>query len=212
MRTDADRCSGPIRFFFPRHNSFYWGEANVSLLFGLSSKVERLLQRKWLMAALLIALVVETTLLLVLFTMLEGWFLRNQAFPSVSFSPTMQPQCYTLNAMEAARNTENRTMVFDCYGKSGIGPALKVKSATIFPQGPATYLTQYSEVAPSFTLPPGYVEFSLTSFESCNQTTIPLISGQRITVTDDHFYSYCAIISNSVGKVNGFTIRWYDQP
>ncbi len=189
-----------------RHNAFtsiarprYWVD-------WLSVTLKNLFQKRWFVAILLILLAAETVILV---TVLVTWFLQNQAFPTFAEYPSMQPQCYALTATEVVRNAANRTVLFDCSGTRGGGPALHAPST--FFEGPALY-PYYSQVAPSFTLPEGYLELSLIYTGSCTDGhSIPLLSGQSISVSDDRTYSYCGVISNSAGKVNGFTIRWYNQ-
>lgn len=108
------------------------------------------------------------------------------------------------------RNVYNRTVLFDCSGTAGKGPALR--AASTFFEGPALY-PHYSEVAAAFSLPIGYQELSLTYTGNCtDRNSIPLTSGRTISIGDDHTYSYCAIIAVSAGRVDGFTVRWDSQP
>jgi len=173
----------------------------------LRASLKNMLQKRWFVAILLILLAAETVILI---TVLAMWLLQNQAFPTFAEYPSMQPQCYTLTATEVVRNEANRTVLFDCSRTYGGGPALHAPST--FFEGPAQY-PYFSQVAPSFILPEGYLELSLTHAGNCTDgRSIPLLSGQSISVTDDRTYSYCGVISNSAGKVNGFTIRWFNQP
>jgi hypothetical protein len=168
---------------------------------------KNLFQKKWFVALLLILLAAETVILV---TVLVEWSFQNQAFPSISVYPPMQPQCYALTPLEMSRDQYNRTVLFNCRGTAGKGPALKAAS-TLF-EGPASY-PHYSQVAPSFSLPKGYQELLLTYTGDCtDRNSIALTSGHRISVSDDRTYSYCAVISISAGRVDSFTVRWYSQP
>src|SRR6267378_5713286 len=178
--------------------------------------VKSLLQKKWFLALLTLALIVESSLLIVI---LVESYLGNQNFPQISIIPYGEPQCATLTATTippaSSNNTggyQNRTVEFSCSGSY----ALKV-----FPLDTLTCFLcrdpQYFPLVPIFTLPPGYLTLSLTCPVNCLAgQTIPLKSGRTVYLSSWGGYDYIAVLNNSSIGVSGFTVSWrngqYNQP
>ena len=164
-----------------------------------------LLQKKWFIALLVSALIVESSLLLII---LVESYLGNQTFPQVSIIRYAQPQCATLTATTLGTGTSNstggvqyRSVQFSCSGNS----ALK-----IFPLDALTCLgcrdPQFFPLVPIFTLPRGYLTLSLCC-QAAGQT-IPLKSGSTVYLSSWSGYDYIAVLNNSTVAVSGFTVSW----
>jgi len=170
--------------------------------------LKALLQKKWFLALLILALIVESSLLIIIWV--ES-YLGNQNFPQIAIIPLVEPQCSTLAATTIAQasnnNTavyQNRTVVFSCPGKTAL---------RIFPLDSWTCPTcrdpTFLPVVPFFNLPKGYLTLSLTCQGDCfTIQTIPLESGQTTFLSSWWGYDYKAVISNSAVGVNGFTVSW----
>src|SRR6266567_951208 len=167
-----------------------------------------LLQKKWFLGLLILALIVESSLLIII---LVESYLGTQNFPQISIIPHIEPQCGTLTATMIApssgNNTgayQNRTVTFTCPGKTAL---------RIFPLDSWTCPTcrdpTFLPVVPVFNLPKGYLTLSVTCQGDCfTIQTIPLKSGQTTFLSSWWGYDYTAVISNSAVGVNGFTISW----
>src|SRR6266700_1143191 len=121
-----------------------------------------LLQKKWFLGLLILALIVESSLLIII---LVESYLGTQNFPQISIIPYVEPQCGTLTATMIApssgNNTgayQNRTVTFTCPGKTAL---------RIFPLDSWTCPTcrdpTFLPVVPVFNLPKGYLTLSATS-------------------------------------------------
>jgi hypothetical protein len=65
-----------------------------------------LLQKKWFLALLILALIVESSLLIII---LVESYLGNQNFPQISIIRYAEPQCATLTATTIATGRSNST-------------------------------------------------------------------------------------------------------
>jgi len=170
--------------------------------------LEVLLQQKWFLAFLILALIVESSLLIII---LVESYLGNQNFPQIAIIPYVEPQCATLTATAIAPaignstgGYQNRTVVFSCPGK---------KALRIFPLDswgfPPSRDPTFLPVVPFFSLPKGYLTLSVTCQGDCfTIQTIPLKSGQTTFLSSWWGYDYKAVISNSAVGISGFTVSW----
>ncbi len=169
------------------------------------SRFKGLFQTKWMLALLLILLAVETIILVVI--MVE-WSLGNQNFPPVSFNPPVRVNCSPLISRVVSQNSGNRTVVFWCSGARAA--AIEAWSPFSIPnvrENPS------GEAVPVFTLPPGYLNLSITPeslFDCSYQYRIPLRNGQTVSLSGG--YVYCGVISGMLGTVAGFNIKWLPAP
>jgi hypothetical protein len=174
----------------------------------MRASLKGLLQKKWFLALLILAIIVESSLLIII---LVESYLGSQNFPQISIIRYAEPQCATLTATTIAPVSgnstggyQNRTVEFSCSGNY----ALK-----IFPLDTLTCFTcrdpQYFPLLPIFTLPPGYLTLSLTCPVNCLAgQTIPLKSGSTVYLSSWGGYDYIAVLNNSAVGVSGFTVSW----
>ena len=164
------------------------------------SRFWMLLQKKWVLVFLLILLALETSILILIAV---EWSVGNQSFPPLSLTAPVETRCAALTATVVSQSSANRTVLYDCSGSPGKGPALKM---SVFTGGAAVWSV------PVFTLPPGYLKLWLIDAQgSCSSLgPIPLTSGEALGLGayyQPSTYDYCAAISLA-GPVSGFTIRW----
>ncbi len=162
-----------------------------------------------LLVILILALVVETTIIAVI---LFNWSLGNQNFPPFSNNPPVIANCPALTSHPVSQNSQNRTVLFDCSTSTQ-----KMAAFRVFAPFTPNYVheTGKSDLAePIFTLPPGFLSLFITNeFDpgfSC-VGPVPLTSKQSLYIgmyADE--YDYCAEISNSVGQVASFHINWVE--
>jgi hypothetical protein len=174
----------------------------------MRARLKGLLRKKWFLALLILALIVESSLLIII---LVESYLGNQNFPQISIIRYAEPQCATLSAttIAIARSNstggyQNRTVEFSCSGNY----ALK-----IFPLDTFTCFLcrdpQYFPLVPSFTLPHGYLTLSLTCPVNCLAgQTIPLKSGSTVYMSSWGGYDYIAVLNNTVVGASGFNLSW----
>ena len=173
-----------------------------------TSLFKGLLQKKWFIALLVLALIVESSLLLII---LVESYLGNQSFPQISIIRYAEPQCATLTATTIATGRsnstgayQNRTVEFSCSGNY----ALK-----IFPLDTLTCFLcrdpQYFPLVPIFTLPRGYLTLSLTCPVNCLAgQMIPLKNGNTVYLSSWGGYDYIAVLNGSSVGASGFTVSW----
>ncbi len=164
------------------------------------SRLGRLFQKQWVLVFLLILLALETSILILIAI---EWSVGNQSFPPLSLTAPVETRCAALTATVMSQGSANRTVLYDCSGSPGKGPALKM---SIFTGGAAVWSV------PVFTRPPGYLKLWLIDGQgSCSSLgPIPLTSGQAVGLgayDQPSTYDYCAAV-NPAGPVAGFTIRW----
>jgi hypothetical protein len=178
-----------------------------------------LLQRKWILvilAILVAALVVESVLLVIIFS---NWSLGGQSFPKFQLNPPVITNCPTLSSHLVSQNSENRTVLFDCSSSAKNMSAFRVYA----PLTPNNVHENGKDALaePIFTLPGGYLNLSITdstnSFSCPPPSLLPtlqtstLFSGQTYVIgTYTTEYDYCAIISNSASNTEGFKIQWIE--
>ena len=178
-----------------------------------------LLQRKWilvLLAILIVALVVESVILVIIFS---NWSLGGQNFPKFQFNPPVITNCSSLSSHLVSQNNQNRTVLFDCSTSTK-----NMSAFTIYAPFTLNYVHESGKpdlAEPIFTLPGGYLNLSIT--DSNNNFICPppsllptlqtstLISEQTYVIgTYAAEYDYCAIISNSASNIQGFKIQWIE--
>jgi hypothetical protein len=163
-------------------------------------RLGRLFQKQWVLVFLLILLALETSILILIAV---EWSAGNQSFPPLSLTAPVETRCAALTATVVSQSSANRTVLYDCSGSPGKGPALKM---SIFTGGAAVWSV------PVFNLPGGYLKLWLIDAQgSCSSLgPIPLMSGEAVGLGayyQPSTYDYCAAISLA-GPVSGFTIRW----
>jgi len=155
----------------------------------------------------MIILAVETSVLVIIALRLEELTRNLQNIPPVSLFPYLVPQCSTLTAHVESQISVNRTVHFLCTGGANYISALRVEPSPFslsFSKGPDA---PFAFLVPTFVLPPGYLSLSLTP-SGCGPGIQPLTSGNQIVIGYFWYYDYCAVISNSAGRVGGFTVWW----
>jgi hypothetical protein len=176
-------------------------------------RLSGLLGKKWLiplLVILIIILAIETTILVIVVGEMLG---GRQFFPGISLYRFVGPGCPTLVWSVESSNSSNRSILFTCPTVSG-----NPRGALMVRGNPFDFSCAFSKdpcypafgAVPTFSLPQGYRALSLTP-QSCASSTqfIPLKSGGEILVVGyPTGYNYCAIVDNSVSKVDGFTINW----
>lgn len=174
-------------------------------------RLNGLLGKKWLiplLVILIIALAIETALLVVIVIQSFG---GRQALPGISAFRLVTPGCQTPVPTVESTTSNNRTVFYTCpiiYGSQ--------RAALLITGGSPLdcFKCQGSPVVvavPTFSLPPGYLALSLSS-SACSTSGvqhIPLTSGKEIGLGgESSSYNYCTVISNSASKVDSFTIDW----
>ncbi len=164
------------------------------------SRLGRFFQKKWVLVFLLILLALETSILILIAV---EWSVGNQSFPPLSLTSPVETRCAALTATVVSQSSANRTVLYDCSGSPGKGPALKM---SVFTAGAAVWSV------PVFTLPPGYLKLWLIDGQgSCSSLgPTPLANGKVVGLGayyQPSTYDYCAAVS-SAGPIGGFTIRW----
>ena len=163
-----------------------------------------------LFVILLIALAIETTILIII--MFDS-SLGSQSFPRFSLNPPIIANCPTLTHRLVSSNVDNRTILFDCSSSTSSVAAFRV-FAPFTPN--FVHESGKADLAePVFTLPQGYLNLAITNDFEYGQNgptcMVPtnLTSGRTITIgTYTDVYDYCAVISNSVSQTTGFSITW----
>jgi hypothetical protein len=164
-----------------------------------------------LVVVLMIILAVETSVLVIIALRLEDLTRNLQNIPPVSLFPYLVPQCSTLTAQVESQTSGNRTVHFLCTGRANYISALRVEPppfSLTFSKGADA---PFAFMVPTFKLPPGYLSLSLAP-SGCGAGTQPLTSGERIVIGYFWYYDYCAVISNSAGRVGGFIVWWREVP
>lgn len=174
-----------------------------------------LLQNRWflvLLVSLLVIIAIETLLLVVL---LDGGSIGGQSFPKFSFNPPVTANCSNLFSHMVSQNSDNRTVRFDCSGGGTNMSAFRVYGPLNMPSYPENIRWALAE--PIFTLPPGYLNLSITpsaaNFRCPEPPSSSIVSGRSYGIDTDsgyYGYDYCAVISNSVSHVDGFRIQWIE--
>src|SRR5438477_8419163 len=167
-----------------------------------------ILQKKWFLALLVLALIVESSLLIII---LVESYLGNQNFPSISIIPYAEPQCRSLSATILATGRsnstgayQNRTVEFSCSGNYALKIFPLVTLSCFLCRAP-----QYFPLLPIFTIPRGYLTLSLTCPVNCLAgQTIPLKSGNTVYLSSWGGYDYIAVLNNSSAGASGFTVSW----
>lgn len=167
------------------------------------SRLGGFLWKKWFLVLLLILLALETSILILIAV---EWSLGNQSFPPISLRAPVANRCTSLTATIVVQAAGNRTVMYDCSGSPGKGPALAMDIFSGVDGVPAV---------PVFTLPQGYQKLWLVDvgLGDCLSTNrIPLASGAVVALGagdawEDIRYDYCAAVSPT-GPVGGFTVRW----
>jgi hypothetical protein len=163
-----------------------------------------------LFVILLIALAIETTILIII--MFDS-SLGSQSFPRFSLNPPIIANCATLTHRLVSSNVDNRTILFDCSSSTSSVAAFKV-FAPFTPN--FVHESGKADLAePVFTLPQGYLNLAITNDYDYGQNGLTcmaptnLTSGRTITIgVYTNVYDYCAVISNSVSQTTGFSITW----
>ncbi len=163
-----------------------------------------------LFVILLIALAIETTILImIMFDSLLG----SQSFPRFSLNPPIIANCATLTHRLVSSGVDNRTILFDCSSSTSSVAAFRV-FAPFTPN--FVHESGKADLAePVFTLPQGYLNLAITNDYDYGQNGLScmaptnLTSGRTITIgAYTNVYDYCAVISNSVSQTTGFSITW----
>jgi hypothetical protein len=166
-----------------------------------ASRLGGLFQKKWLLVLLLILLALETSILILIAV---EWSLGNQSFPPISLMAPVEAGCGSLTARVVSQGSANRTVLYDCSGSPGKGPALKM---SVFNGGGSV------ASVPVFTLPQEYRKLWLIDGGSGNCTSgapTPIRSSEVVGLGaywQPSTYDYCAAVSPA-GPVTGFTVRW----
>jgi hypothetical protein len=176
--------------------------------------LSHVLERKWILllfVILLVALAIETTILIVIFF---DSSLGGQNFPRFSLNPPIAANCATLTNRLVSSNAGNRTVLFDCSTSTSQVPAFRV-FAPLTPM--FVHESGKADLAePVFTLPAGYLHLAITSDSdtglTCTSVTpTNLTSGRTVIIGQyTNAYDYCAIISDSVNPITGFSILWVE--
>src|SRR5437588_8303806 len=140
-----------------------------------------LFTEKWfgaLFIVLIILLVVETSLL-VFFVLVSG--LASQALPSIDLSLYLTPGCSLLASTVISTTATNRTVEYSCQNHPAIimQPPLFDRISPSHIPGSAVVL-----VAPSFTLPTGYLSLSVVdnTLGCTDKRQTQLRDGQNMTL------------------------------
>ncbi len=175
--------------------------------------LNNLFAKKWFSAffiVLIILLVIETSLL-VFFVLVSG--LARQVFPSIDLSLYLTPGCSLLASTVISTTETNRTVEYSCPNHPAIvmQPPLFDRISPSHIPGSALVL-----VAPSFTLPTGYISLSVVdnALGCTNKRQTQLRDGQNMTLGGAYVfgYDYCSVIAGPTGHIGGFTITWNEIP
>lgn len=166
----------------------------------------------WLIVILIILLALETSVIVVFF--FESIFGGRSSFPGLVVR-NVQPACATLVSTTLTTTATNRTVLFECPGSEPSSWALRTRANwpwTPFSIEPTHFFPVWG-ATPTFTLPRGYLSLALTAPGGCprsqNTFGVPLKSGEEVAVGGvSYIFDYCAVVDNSVSKVDGFTIDW----
>jgi hypothetical protein len=165
-----------------------------------------------LVVSLLVIIVIETVIIVAL---ISGLSLGTQSFPKLSLNPPVLANCSTLSYHLVYLNADNRTVRFDCSTSTMNMSAFRVYAPFTMPSSPENIISTVAE--PIFNLPPGYLNLSITpsdvNFRCPVSAFSSIMSGKSYEIDDDegyYGYDYCAVISNSVSNVDGFSIQWVE--
>ena len=165
------------------------------------------------MVIFLIIIVVEA---LVIVALVVAFFTSGQSLPGISFQSYVRPRCMNLSVLQLGPNSTgisgNRTVEFGCliwdsrYNVFQRSTALsRVSGLTDWNIGGGPHPMS---AVPTFKLPTGYLELYLSGY-GCGQHDVAIVSGVPAAFTDYHWeYYYCAVISNTVGNTQAFTVHW----
>jgi hypothetical protein len=164
-------------------------------------------RKRWFLVlltlALIIALIIETSILIVLTIQTNS---GRQGFPGLLAHRYIGIGCSTLSGNTVAQTADNRTIDFSCSG----APAIRMVPTLSFP-GFSSRDAPIVSAFPYFALPTGFLKLYLIDHNSsCNslQYASTLVSGEPVWLGGSTWsYEYCAIIQNSA-RTTGFNIEW----
>lgn len=145
---------------------------------------------------------------------MANWSLGSQNFPKFSLNPPIEANCSTLTPHLVSRNSDNRTVLFDCSTSTTRIAAFRVYAPLTIGYYPEPQ-PKAALAEPVFRLPTGYLNLSLSAdsdyYQTCIRFGAVLVSGRSMYIGDNNFagvYNYCAVVSNTVSQVESFSIQW----
>jgi hypothetical protein len=166
----------------------------------------------WLIVILIILLALETSVIVVF--LVESTFGGRSSFPGLVVR-NVQSACATLVSTTLTTTATNRTILFECPGSEPSSWALRTRATwpwTSFSIEPTHFYPVWG-ATPMFTLPRGYMSLALTAPGGCPRSQgtfgVSLKSGEEVAIGGvSYVFDYCAIVDNSVSRVDSFTIDW----